>query len=801
MDTKQYKRFYVISIAVLLALSAYPLINGARMAVLSIRNGLLEPEQYAKYVVPYTAICVSLILFASFQPLLWKLKRFSFPAGLTAAYGVFFAVELCLERIQVNTFGMTRVDPSTLTPSMGTVAPTIDIWQAALCYISPNVKTQSAAFVSDSGFYYILDNNFFKLHYYLISLILITMTCGLVYGIGKRFRVGGDAKPLVLRGIATAALVALCVFANTTAFFRQAEPIQTPLASMLTCLFFVLLGASAGVYAGSYLLGKKALPGMGLPVLTAVLTTAAMYIGEAVMMDGNLYRFGTGWFFKGLPGIALAPADILVNLLSGGLAWLTLFIARNHQTWPGKRTAVIVVTLSTIVALSGIALTMTAPEAPPEDELFGCYEFDVCLYMNPLSSFYIPVGGSLPYVYALSGDTFIRANPSSGDIERFDAYIERTPISIDDFPQVAVSLERASPVLLILTQYKERYLLATLSGGNRLYLMDDELWLVGVNDKTGLWSVYRLKKTDKTTFTELESVFLEQQSRKNSRQMTLGDLYAFARLGGTLTHLDLEPFAYKLTGDDFSVRRYDVEYALVVTVRTSSDGKTLESVRLMSPRTLDEEETIDLREVFDAVVAYLNPLRAWEDITIEDTYGGAEERELVYDYDYDRCRYYISTTRADSIFVVFPNGERLPLKQALEERRVIVDEVAAHGLNIFSIPTENPLGGEFLPLNHLHIFSLNGEVFYPSKTFMYAVSDDGVGVYFDVQELIDFLLWYGYNDKAEALQTLQNTSNLPVVANRAYIRDTDLAEIGIEVSVGWVLSSHTPVDFTFVFRG
>lgn len=68
MNSKPYRRFYFLSIAVLLTLSSYPLFNGVRMAVLSLQNDVIEPEQYAKYVVPYAAICTVIILFALFQP-------------------------------------------------------------------------------------------------------------------------------------------------------------------------------------------------------------------------------------------------------------------------------------------------------------------------------------------------------------------------------------------------------------------------------------------------------------------------------------------------------------------------------------------------------------------------------------------------------------------------------------------------------------------------------------------------------------------------------------------------------------
>ena len=46
-----------------------------------------------------------------------------------------------------------------------------------------------------------------------------------------------------------------------------------------------------------------------------------MYIGEMLLLSGNLYRFGSGWFFDGLGVLVLAPADILVILVSGAVTW------------------------------------------------------------------------------------------------------------------------------------------------------------------------------------------------------------------------------------------------------------------------------------------------------------------------------------------------------------------------------------------------------------------------------------------------------------------------------------------------
>lgn len=42
------------------------------------------------------------------------------------------------------------------------------------------------------------------------------------------------------------------------------------------------------------------------------------------LLSGNLYRLGTGILFESIPGIVLAPMDILIILLSGGINLLVL---------------------------------------------------------------------------------------------------------------------------------------------------------------------------------------------------------------------------------------------------------------------------------------------------------------------------------------------------------------------------------------------------------------------------------------------------------------------------------------------
>ena len=807
MINRNDRRFYFVSLAVLLALSAYPIISGTRMVFLSALNGAIEPQDYAKYVVPYGPMCFAVIIFAACQPFLSKLGRIAFPAGLTGAFGIFIAAEQVIERIQVHTAGMSLVDAASLSIPGAPVLPSaaVDAWQASLCIVSPLTRGQTTAYASQDQYFYVMANNTYKIHYYLIALILIAMLCGLIYGAGRSLR-GHDSsntKPLILQGISTAALITLCVFANTTAFFRQAAAIQTPLASLLTCLFFIVLGTAVGVYTGSFLLRRGRRLGIVLPIFVSVTAVTLMYLGEAAMMEGDLYRFGTGWFFDGVPFIALAPADLLVILLSGAATWLILRTARQKENWPGKRTAALSLVICVLIAAAGIVFSAAGPNAEEKydgsaDDIIGCYAYDRCLYMNPLSSF-MPFG-DMPYVYGVGRGTLLIADTDTGTIQTLSAQYERTPVAADalssgsDFAGSDLAAFRPPN----LSQYKERWLRAVFSDAGRqysLYQLDGEIWLVDIHGGR-LWSIYKLQRTDKTALDDLEHALTVQDASEGLPQMTLKDVYKLARRGDDLTRRDFKGFNDRAAGTGFAILRYDIEGGCVLIIHCDTPESKPTYVRLSKQGydPFDDALTVDIREGVAAVAAYLDPLHSLASLKIEDPHGGSLPRELIYEFD--GYRYYLNTTRADSVYITFDNGERLPLKQALEERRTIIEDLVANGLyNVSMTPADNPLGGVFAILHHRHTFAFDGEAFYPSKSFMYVAYEDGITSYFDFAELADILSLHGQDEIADTLRQVLRTTPLPVIAGKAYITETGLAEAGIIVDVGWALSSHTPVDF------
>ena len=122
-------------------------------------------------------------------------------------------------------------------------------------------------------------------------------------------------KSLVIQAVCSAVFLGMCIWACFTSFYRTGEITVSALSAVLMAVFFIVFGVTMGSFTGSYTLGKRKAWSVFLPALISSLITLIMYIGEMILLSGHLYRFGTGFFFSGLPVIVLAPADIIIILL------------------------------------------------------------------------------------------------------------------------------------------------------------------------------------------------------------------------------------------------------------------------------------------------------------------------------------------------------------------------------------------------------------------------------------------------------------------------------------------------------
>ena len=201
-----------------------------------------------------------------------------------------------------------------------------------MCYVPPNSFEERTWTEVDvlMGEY----SPAFKLHFYIISIALIISILNCFYGFAKMIHTGDKSrrKSLVIQSVASGAFLGMCIWACFTAFYRNGDIQVSALSAVLMSVFFVLFGVTVGIYIESFTLNKKPLLSVWLPSVSAAVVTLVMYIGEMILLSGHLYRFGEGFFFAGIPGIVLAPVDIVVILGSGVMTAIIASFVRNKNT-------------------------------------------------------------------------------------------------------------------------------------------------------------------------------------------------------------------------------------------------------------------------------------------------------------------------------------------------------------------------------------------------------------------------------------------------------------------------------------
>ncbi len=324
MKNKSFCRYYLFACLAVFAASFYPLSMGVSVVKDMIANGTVLKENYPKYIIPYTPISIALLAGTLLMPLCIR-KRYALVGGAAASLVTFFGFEMLFE---------TKV----VVTAAETVAKLED-WQMYMCYAPPVAETVTEYRTKTP--IDILMGNYnpaFKLHFYLISAVLILALLNCLYGFGQIVKTGEKKrmKALIVQSVSVLAFLGLCILACFTAFWRDGNIRVSPLSAALMSVFFILIGITVGVFAGSFLLEKKRLAAVGLPGMISALTTLFMYLGEMILLHGHLYRYGTGFFFRGLPVIVFAPVDWLIILLSGcfstGIAYLLNIRGKRDHT-------------------------------------------------------------------------------------------------------------------------------------------------------------------------------------------------------------------------------------------------------------------------------------------------------------------------------------------------------------------------------------------------------------------------------------------------------------------------------------
>ena len=308
MGDGRFWRFYLISLAGVAAASFYPVYMAVQTIGEMARNGAVKLENYPKYIIPYAPIAMAVILGVLLIPVFQKLTgRRQFLWGAIFSTGIFFVAERLMET-------KILVQAKEVVP--------LESWQMSLCYIPPEqyqTRTWEAVDILLGGY-----SPGFKLHFYIISVILIISLLNCFYGGAKMVRSGDYTrkKALIIQAVTSLSFLGMCIWACFTSFYRTGE-IRVPVVSaVLMVAFFILLGVTTGVFVGSFTIGKGGKLSVLLPAAVSAFMTFSMYVGEMVLLSGNLYRFGTGIFFDGIGSIVFAPVDLLAIFVSGGIGAL-----------------------------------------------------------------------------------------------------------------------------------------------------------------------------------------------------------------------------------------------------------------------------------------------------------------------------------------------------------------------------------------------------------------------------------------------------------------------------------------------
>lgn len=305
------KRVYLFSLGMVLLVSAYPIYMGIRTMIDYLSMGAVDAINYQKYIIPYTPICIALIMSTMLMPVFRKFcKKWSLLFVSVFGIALFFIFELLFEQIKV------------IVDYIGIAVP-LESWQLSLC--RGLLPDEIAYFEKVPVF---ADNDpSFKVHFYIIAIVIILAVINVIHGFSKMYKEQNfdKKKPLYAQLVSIAVFIGLCIWACFTAFYRKVGVTYIlPVSAILMSIFFVVFGVTFGVYIGCIFYGKKNLYSLILPSISAALLTTVMYIGELILMGGVLFKYGSGFLFEPVFACPFAPIDFLVIIISGIAAYAVL---------------------------------------------------------------------------------------------------------------------------------------------------------------------------------------------------------------------------------------------------------------------------------------------------------------------------------------------------------------------------------------------------------------------------------------------------------------------------------------------
>lgn len=306
----KYRNYYLFSLFTVVLASVYPIYMGIVTYRSYLLKGFIDAAEYPKYIIPYTPMSIAIIISTALLPLIFKLfNRYTLPAVSLLGTTLFFVSELYFEKIKVVEGYITS-----------TVAAPLESWQLSLCAVTPEVLRTIQKPI------YAENNQAFKVHFYIIAIVIILAVLNVIYGFSKMLREQDFRKkpPLIAQTISVVAFIGLCILACFTAFYRNGTINISPLSATLMSIFFIVFGITVGIYCGSIFYGKSKWLSAIIPAVAASLTTIIMYIGELVLMGGVLFKYGNGFFFEPVAAIPFSMVDIAIIIVSGVITYILL---------------------------------------------------------------------------------------------------------------------------------------------------------------------------------------------------------------------------------------------------------------------------------------------------------------------------------------------------------------------------------------------------------------------------------------------------------------------------------------------
>lgn len=263
MKSKEFLRYYVITVSILTGVAIVPVFNFAIMVCSFSINQRADYNILA--VIPFTAVTVAILFGFMLLPLLRDMppRKRQIIASALAVF-IFCALESTAE----------------------TLAARLDRLHVVMTHrkmLTPEEITALAR-----GVRFPLE---IRLHYYIFSVILVLCVLNFLYGLANMLHADGKPgkKVVVLQGMATACYALAYILVRVMQYEDYATMRLTWSSVLNAAVCFTLAALVVGLYAGSFM----RLEGRGkiVPPLLSVFTVISLYFTEYAMLDGEFYSY------------------------------------------------------------------------------------------------------------------------------------------------------------------------------------------------------------------------------------------------------------------------------------------------------------------------------------------------------------------------------------------------------------------------------------------------------------------------------------------------------------------------------